>query len=159
MIREIVHGGKLFSHLGEDRVIQGLKDLNSDEPLDTSAPELGPLRNSFVCLSGRLQSGRKEFINRFVKNSLGSINHISHTDICGLGFRMGNFAFTEKKQVELKADPWSAEYILVFGANIYEALQPGINTYRCGSSPTEFREKAQVRHRGSAGPTCFGSCT
>jgi tetrathionate reductase subunit A len=39
---------------------------------------------------------------------------------------MGNWALTEKKQVEIKADPMSAEYILVFGANIYEALQPGI---------------------------------
>lgn len=129
LIQEIVNGGKLFSHLGEDRVVRGLNDLNSDEPLDPSAPELGSLRNSFVFISGRLQSGRKEFIDRFVKSSLGSINHISHTDICGLGFRMGNFALTDKKEVELKADPWSAEYILVFGANIYEALQPGINTY------------------------------
>lgn len=60
---------------------------------------------------------------------MGSKNRIGHTDICGLGFRMGNFALSGEKEVELKADPKNADYILVFGANIYEALQPGINTY------------------------------
>ena len=129
LIKEISDGGKLFAHLGEDNHIEGLKGLNSDEPIDPGAPELGPKRNGFTLITGRLQSGRKEFIDRFVKQSMGSKNRIGHTDICGLGFRMGNWAFTEKKQVELKADPKSAEYILVFGANIYEALQPGINTY------------------------------
>ncbi|MEA3467904.1 MAG: molybdopterin-dependent oxidoreductase [Thermodesulfobacteriota bacterium] len=129
MITEIAAGGKLFAHLGEERQIEGLKQLNNDDPINSDAPELGSKRNGFVFISGRMQSGRKEFIDRFVKESMGSINRIGHTDICGLGFRMGNFALTEKKQVELKADPWSSEYILVFGANIYEAMQPGINTY------------------------------
>ncbi|MCB2180632.1 MAG: molybdopterin-dependent oxidoreductase [Desulfobulbaceae bacterium] len=129
LIREVSQGGRLFAHLGEKREIEGLKALDSDEPIDPAAPELGPRRNGFVLMTGRLQTGRKAFIDRFVKTSMGSVNRIGHTDICGLGFRMGNYAFTDKKQVELKADPWGAEYILVFGANIYEALQPGINTY------------------------------
>ena len=129
LITEVSEGGRLFAHLGEDRLVPGLRDLDSDAPLDPRAPELGPVRNRFVFMSGRMQSGRKEFIDRFVKHGLGSINRIGHTDICGLGFRMGNLALTEKKAVELKADPWGASYILVFGANIYEALQPGINTY------------------------------
>ncbi len=129
LIDEIAFGGKLFGHLGEEREVPGLRSMLSDEPIDKAAPELGPVRNRFCFLTGRLQSGRKEFIDRFVKSSFGSINRIGHTDICGLGFRMGNFAFTQGKEVELKADPWNAKYILVFGANIYEALQPGLNTY------------------------------
>ncbi len=129
LIREIAFGGRLFSHLGEDRMVPGLKDLDCDDPIVPEAPELGPKRNGFVFMTGRLQTGRKAFIDRFVKASFGSINRIGHTDICGLGFRMGNYVFTEGKQVEMKADPWSAKYILVFGANIYEALQPGLNTY------------------------------
>ena len=129
MIAEITDGGRIFAHLGEKRVVEGLQQQNSDAPIDSNALELGPKRNGFVFITGRLQSGRKEFIDRFVKGAMGSINRIGHTDICGLGFRMGNFALTEKKQVELKADPWGSEYILVFGANIYEALQPGVNTY------------------------------
>ncbi len=143
LITELTEGGNLFAHLGEDRDVPGIRDLDSDAPLDPSAPELGPVRNGFVFISGRMQTGRKEFIDRFVKHSLGSINRIGHTDICGLGFRMGNLALTEKKAVELKADPWGAEYILVFGANIYEALQPGVNTY--GAAIARRSARGEVR--------------
>ncbi len=129
LIREIGHGGQLFSHLGEEHHVPGLSGCLSDEPIEPIDPYLGSKRNGFSFITGRLQSGRKEFIDRFVKSAAGSMNRIGHTDICGLGFRMGNYSMTEGKQVELKADPWSAEYILVVGANIYEALQPGVNTY------------------------------
>lgn len=129
LIEEISRGGRLFAHLGEDRHVPGIKELDKDDPINPEAPELGPVRNGFVFMAGRDQSGRKEFTDRFVKEALGSINRVAHTDICGLGFRMGNFAMSEKKEAEFKADPVSAEYVLVFGANIYEALQPGINTY------------------------------
>ena len=129
LIREISEGGRLFAHLGEERLVPGLRQLDSDTPIDPAAPELGPARNGFVFIAGRDQAGRKQFINRFVKDAFGSINRVAHTDICGLGFRMGNYAFTEGKAAELKADSESAEFILVFGANIYEALQPGVNSY------------------------------
>ena len=129
LIKEIAQGGKHFAHLGEDRVIPGIKEMDSDALIDPGAPELGPVRNGFVFIGGRDQNARKEFSDRFVKEALGSVNRVGHTDICGIGFRMGTWAFTEKKEVEIKADPLSAEYILLFGANIYEALQPGINTY------------------------------
>ncbi len=129
LIEEICRGGNLFAHLGEDRPVEGIQALLYDDPIAPEDPTLGPKRNGLVFLTGRLQSGRKEFIDRFVKHSVGSKNRIGHTDICGLGFRMGNWALTDQKEVELKADPKSADYILVFGANIYEALQPGVNTY------------------------------
>ncbi|WP_456388591.1 molybdopterin-dependent oxidoreductase [Desulfolithobacter sp.] len=143
MIREISEGGQLFGHLGEDRHVPGLAELDNDEPIDPQAPELGPVRNGFVFMTGRLQTGRKALINRFVKDAMGSINRVGHTDICGIGFRMGNFALSEKKQWELKANPWEAEYILVFGANIYEALQPGINTY--GAAIARRHAEGKVR--------------
>lgn len=129
LIREISRGGKLFAHLGEDREVPGIKDVLSDSPVDDRDPYLGPKRNGFTLMTGRLQAGRKQFIDRFVKSSVGSMNRIGHTDICGLGFRMGNYALSDGVQVELKADPTHADYILVFGANLYEALQPGVNTY------------------------------
>lgn len=129
LIREVSEGGELFSHLGEERAVPGMRDLISDSPASGEDPSLGSRRNGFVFMTGRLQAGRKEFIDRFVKSAMGSKNRIGHTDICGLGFRIGNWALTGGKQVELKADPRQARYILVFGANIYEALQPGINTY------------------------------
>lgn len=129
LIREVAEGGQLFAHLGEERIVPGLKHYDSDAPIDPTDPELGPLRNGLVLITGRLQAGRQQFIDRFVKRSFGSNNRIGHTDICGLGFRMGNFALSEGAQIEIKADPCSCEYMLVFGANIYEALQPGVNTY------------------------------
>lgn len=130
MIREISEGGKLFSHLGENRTVPGMKDLNSDAPIDPGAPELGPKRNGFVLMTGRLQPGRKHIIDRFTKDAMGSPNRVGHTDICGIGFRMGNRTMVDyEKMYEMKADVPNAEYILVFGANIYEALQPGVNTY------------------------------
>lgn len=129
LIREVAEGGRLFAHLGEERVVRGLKEYDSDAPIDPSDPELGPLRNGLVLITGRLQAGRQQFIDRFVKSAFGSKNRIGHTDICGLGFRMGNFALSEGAQIEIKADPRSCRYMLVFGANIYEALQPGVNTY------------------------------
>lgn len=129
LIREVADGGALFNHLGEDRHIEGLSALDSDEPIDPRDASLGPKRNAFTFITGRLQKGRGDFIDRFVKKAMGSQNRIGHTDICGLGFRMGNWALTGQKGVELKADPHKADYILVFGANIYGALQPGVNTY------------------------------
>lgn len=129
LVAEIAEGGRHFAHIGEERQVPGLKELLSDDPIDPAAPELGSRRNGLVFVTGRLQTGRQQFIDRFVKGAVGSINRIGHTDICGLGFRMGNFALTQGKEIELKADPLSAAYILVFGANVYEALQPGINTY------------------------------
>eukprot|EP01022_Parablepharisma_sp_SALTPOND_P014790 TRINITY_DN2051_c0_g1_i1.p1 TRINITY_DN2051_c0_g1~~TRINITY_DN2051_c0_g1_i1.p1 ORF type:complete len:1642 (-),score=446.74 TRINITY_DN2051_c0_g1_i1:4346-9271(-) len=143
LVAELTEGGKLFAHLGEERHVEGLKALDSDDPIDPDDPSLGPKRNGLVCITGRLQSGRKEFIDRFVKKAMGSQNRIGHTDICGLGFRMGNWALTEQQQAELKTDPKGAEYILVFGANIYEALQPGINTY--GAIVSKRRSQGQLQ--------------
>ncbi len=143
LIREVAEGGKLFAHLGDERHYPGLKEVLSDEPLDSKAPELGPRRNQFVWITGRSQGGRKHFIKRFVQQAVGSINCIGHTDICGLGFRMGNFAFTDGKQVELKADLWEAKYILVFGANLYAALQPGPTT--AGSVLAERAAAGEVK--------------
>ncbi len=129
LIREIAEGGKLFAHLGEERHYPGLKDFLRDDPLDPNAPELGPVRNRVIWLTGRSQAGRKHFIKRFVVQSVGSINHLPHTDICGIGFRMGNFILSDGKAVEFKADPDEARYVLVFGANFFSALQPGPNAY------------------------------
>ncbi|TCK58412.1 molybdopterin-dependent oxidoreductase [Seleniivibrio woodruffii] len=143
MIKEIAEGGALFEHIGEKRMIEGVKALNSDKLIDAGAPELGTVRNGFIFIGGRDQNARKEFSDRFVKGALGSCNRIGHTDICGIGFRMGNWIMSNKKEVEFKADPVNSEFIAVFGANIYEALQPGINTY--GATVANRNSKGEVR--------------
>ncbi|WP_434132265.1 molybdopterin-dependent oxidoreductase [Sporomusa sphaeroides] len=144
LIDEVAKGGKVFARLGDMTEYPGLASLDSDQPINPDAPELGSVRNGFIFLSGRDQTGRKEFADRFVRDAFGSINRIGHTDICGIGFRMGNWALTEKKEVEFKADPLNAEFMLVLGANIYEATQPGVNTYG-----------AMVARRNSEGELSF----
>ena len=129
LVQEVADGGRLFASAGDNDVYPGLKDVLKDDPIDPKDPGLGSMRNGFVFIGGRDQGGYKDFSDRFVKQAVGSTNRIGHTDICGLGFRMGNYALTEGKDVELKADPMACEYMLVFGANVYEALQPGINFY------------------------------
>ena len=129
LIQEISEGGQLFAHLGDERHYPGLKECLKDRPIDPEAPELGPVRNRVVWLTGRSQAGRKHFIKRFVCQAVGSINHLPHTDICGIGFRMGNYILTDGAAVEFKADPDAAEYVLVFGSNFFSALQPGPSAY------------------------------
>ena len=128
LIREVSLGGKLFEEIGDDRYYPGIKDVLSDEPVEPGAPELGPKRNQLIWFTGRSQAGRSHFIKRWVFSAIGSKNYIAHTDICGIGFRMGNYALSDGKQVEFKADYWNAKYMLIFGSNIYSAQQPGVNT-------------------------------
>ncbi|WP_456455898.1 4Fe-4S dicluster domain-containing protein [Thermovibrio sp.] len=128
LIREVCEGGKLFKEIGDERHYPGIKDVLSDEPVVKGAPELGPKRNQLIWFTGRSQAGRSHFIKRWVFNAIGSKNYIAHTDICGIGFRMGNYALSDGKQVEFKADYWNCKYMLVFGSNIYSAQQPGVNT-------------------------------
>ena len=128
LIREVSEGGYLFKEIGDDRYYPGIKDVLSDEPVDPEAPELGPRRNQLVWFTGRSQAGRSHFIKRWIFKAIGSKNYIAHTDICGIGFRMGNYALSDGKQVEFKADYWNSKYMLVFGSNIYSAQQPGVNT-------------------------------
>ena len=128
LIREVSEGGQLFKEIGDDRYYPGIKDVLSDEPVDPGAPELGPKRNQLVWFTGRSQAGRSHFIKRWIFNSIGSKNYLAHTDICGIGFRMGNYALSDGKKAEFKADYWNSKYMLVFGSNIYSAQQPGVNT-------------------------------
>ena len=128
LIREISEGGQLFKEIGDDRHYPGIKECLSDEPVDPKDPYLGTKRNQIVWFTGRSQAGRSHFIKRWLYKAIGSTNYIAHTDICGIGFRMGNYALSDGKQVEFKADYWNAKYMLVFGSNIYSAQQPGVNT-------------------------------
>ena len=128
LIKEVSEGGYLFKELGDNRYYPGIRDVLSDELIDPNAPELGTVRNQLVWFIGRSQAGRSHFIKRWLYSSIGTVNYISHTDICGIGFRMGNYAFSNGKEVEFKADYWNSKYMLIFGSNLYSAQQPGVNT-------------------------------
>lgn len=79
LIEETVEGGQLFKELGDDTVIEGLRQVyNLQDPIDPQAPEMGPKSNGLVWLSGG-SYGRVNFAQRFVLNSFGSPNFYGHT--------------------------------------------------------------------------------
>lgn len=80
LITEVVEGGKLFEHLGEDREIEGFKALLDDELLVPDAPEFGQKANGLVHIGGRTD-GRGAIIGRFMK-CFGSVNKYSHHSSC-----------------------------------------------------------------------------
>ena len=79
LIEETVEGGQIFKELGDDRNIEGFKQVYDHETLiNPDAPEMGPKSNGLVWLSGG-SYGRVNFAQRFVLNSFGSPNFYGHT--------------------------------------------------------------------------------
>ncbi|MDZ7679555.1 MAG: NrfD/PsrC family molybdoenzyme membrane anchor subunit [Acidimicrobiales bacterium] len=133
LITELVEGGRLFEHIGEDREIEGFRALHSTEPLDPDVPELGPRANQVVWNTGRGQSGRQDFIERFLA-AYGSINYVSHTDLCQMNWYVTNYLFTGRHNPDVSghsqlfADINNSEYMLFFGVNLGGGWKPGVNT-------------------------------
>ena len=117
---EIINGGDLF---GEGQV-DGLKAIRSFDPIDPQAPELGSKANQLSFMAGRIEHGRKEFTDRWFKDAFGTVNKRNdHTSICetshhvGIGLCYGGSSHT-------KPDIMNSEYIIFFGASVYEANFP-----------------------------------
>ena len=117
---EIINGGDLF---GEGHV-DGLKAIRNFDPIDPNAPELGPKANQLVFMPGRIEHGRKEFTDRWMSGSFGTINkRMDHTSICETSHHVGlDLCF--KGQHHIKPDILNAEYIIFFGTTPYEANFP-----------------------------------
>ncbi|MDZ7676514.1 MAG: NrfD/PsrC family molybdoenzyme membrane anchor subunit [Acidimicrobiales bacterium] len=139
LITEVVEGGQLFADIGEDHEIEGLRALRSTDPLDPEAPELGPRANHVVWNTGRGQTGRQDFIERFLE-SYGSVNYVSHTDLCQMNWYVANYLFTGRHNTvaegedsisghsQLFGDIVNSEYMLFFGVNLGGGWKPGVNT-------------------------------
>ncbi|MEX1092126.1 MAG: NrfD/PsrC family molybdoenzyme membrane anchor subunit, partial [Acidimicrobiia bacterium] len=133
LIEEVVDGGALFTHLGEGRRIEGLRSLRSFEPIDPDQPELGPRASGLVWNTGRGQTGRQQFIERFMK-AYGSRNYVSHTDLCQMNWYVSNYLFTGRYNEgvpgvdQLFGDIVNSEYMLFFGVNLGGGWKPGVNT-------------------------------
>ncbi|MBI3092116.1 MAG: molybdopterin-dependent oxidoreductase [Candidatus Tectomicrobia bacterium] len=97
--------------------------------IDPNHPDLGPKNNQFVFLAGRIEHGRKEFMNWFTRTSFGSVNTIEHTSICEQSHHIAYGQVTAQPQgktwkpglTHLKPDAANAEYILFFGTGAFEA--------------------------------------
>lgn len=76
-VQETVEGGQLFQHVGEDRQVEGFRQVfDRKTPLDPSQPELGPKANQLVMCGGR-GDGRTVFAGRFA-GAFGTVNNYGH---------------------------------------------------------------------------------
>ncbi len=134
LLEDVVEGGQLFSHLGEDRDIEGLRAVNdNDTPIDEDAPELGPKSYGLVWNTGRGQTPRSNFIQRFL-DAFGSPNYVSHTDLCQMNWYVANY-LTTGRYVEdvsvtnqLFGDIVNGEFMMMFGVNLGGGWKPAVNT-------------------------------
>ncbi|TCS82455.1 molybdopterin dinucleotide binding domain-containing protein [Tepidibacillus fermentans] len=125
LLNETVNGGKLFQEIGEDREIEGFKQVHDLKTLiDPNRKELGAKVNQMVFLGGRYD-GRTEFTKRFVQ-AYGTVNSYGHTGICGGARRVAFQAFTDewKKSPHMKPDFDESNFIIFFGTAPGQAGNP-----------------------------------
>lgn len=132
-IREIVEGGNLFGEVQ----IEGLKSIRnyidqesaandpikySESLINKDSPELGPKSNQLVFLTGRLDNGRKAFVERFLKESYGSINLIENiaNESHSVAFKL----CLDGKHDNMKPDIMESQFLLYFGTSPLEANLP-----------------------------------
>ncbi len=127
LIEEVVEGGPLFRHIGEDRHIDGLRAVRSFDPVDPKQPELGAKANQVIFANGGggYQQPRPGLITRWT-NAYGTTNYVDHTDACQLGWYMG-FRFAN----DFQGDNWrpdyiSAEFIMTLGITVFTGGKPGL---------------------------------
>ncbi len=100
--------------------------------IDPDHPDFGPKNNQFAFVWGRMKGGREDIVERFVKESFGSINANGHTTIC-----QGSLYFTGKAmsakwnpdkgsfdggdKFYWQGDVANSEFVIFVGANMFEA--------------------------------------
>ncbi|MEK7405555.1 MAG: molybdopterin-dependent oxidoreductase [Acidobacteriota bacterium] len=122
--------------------------------IDPNRPDLGPKNNQFIFNWGRLKAGRSDFISRFARASFGTTNTHGHTTVC-----QGSIYFASKAMSEQPsggrwsggvksywmADASHAEFIIYWGANIFEAnYGPPLKVPKITRGLTEGRLKFAV---------------
>ncbi len=131
---------KLAKAMAEDASAVGKKKMNItdfkakyagqlDLLIDSEHPDLGPKNNKFAFMAGRIEHGRKEFAQRWLKDSYGSVNWYEHTTICEQSHHIAykevtnqwkDGKWTDGKE-HMKPDAANARYIIFFGTGAFEA--------------------------------------
>lgn len=83
-------------------------------------PDAGPANAQFVFMAGRIEHGRKEFMQRFMKDCFGSPNFFEHTTICEQSHHIGYKEMFDGKE-HLKPDIMNSKCVLYFGTGGFEA--------------------------------------
>jgi tetrathionate reductase subunit A len=88
LVQEICEGGDLF---GEGHVdgLRAIRDVNT--LIDEANPEYGPKSNQLL-VTEAANEGRTPLVNRFAKQSFGTINVSNHGSYCGQTYRVGTGA-------------------------------------------------------------------
>ncbi len=137
---------KLAKAMGADAAKVGKKEMtlaefqekyrdHLDLLIDPNHPDFGPKNNHFCFSFGRLKSGRKDFIERFVRGGFGSTNVHGHTTVCQGSLYFSGKAMSEQlvydeKDKKVKwtggekfywqADLAHAEFVIFVGAGVWE---------------------------------------
>lgn len=101
-----------------------------DALIDPDHPDLGPKNNQICYNWGRQKAGRGEFIGRFFRDYLGTVNTHGHTTVCqgslyfackAMSDQFDEGDFKGGSKFYWQADTGNAEFILFVGANPFEA--------------------------------------
>jgi tetrathionate reductase subunit A len=142
LVKEIVEGGNLFGE-GEVKGLRELRDLKT--PIDAQQPELGPKVNQ-VGLMSSTNEGREPLVERFIKQSYGSINMVGHGSYCGGAYRSGSGAMfgDMKKMPHAKPDLEHVEFCIFVGTapgnagNPFKRQGTLLAKARAGNSPFSY---------------------
>ncbi|WP_237173598.1 tetrathionate reductase subunit A [Paracandidimonas lactea] len=88
LVQEVCEGGDLF---GEGHVdgLRAIRDVST--LIDPENPEYGPKSNQLL-VTDAANEGRTPLINRFAKQSFGTVNVSNHGSYCGQTYRVGTGA-------------------------------------------------------------------
>ena len=99
-----------------------------DTLIDPDHPDLGPRNNQFVFAWGRLKSGRKDFISRFL-SAYGTTNAHGHTTVCQGSLYFCGKAMSEQyvdgkwtggSKFYWQGDVGNSEFVIFVGASPFE---------------------------------------
>ncbi|MFQ5956572.1 MAG: molybdopterin-dependent oxidoreductase [Candidatus Brocadiales bacterium] len=98
---------------------------NLDTLIDPEHPDLGPKNNQFVFMAGRIEHGRKEFSQRWLRHGFGSVNWYEHTTICEQSHHIAYKQMTRQfrggkwlgGKTHMKPDTLNSEFIIYFGTS------------------------------------------
>ena len=121
--------------------------------IDPDHPDLGPKNNRFVFLAGRIEHGRKEFSQRWLRDGFGSRNWFEHTSICEQSHHIAYQQMTHQwrdgswggGRTHMKPDALRSEFVLYFGTSPFEAnFGPPIMAEKITEGITSGRLKIAV---------------